>query len=134
MIPDISDDRLEELASSIHPLARFVERDGKLEEPSDDELGELFLIEPCDPRNVGFNTDPKPTDRAPHLREVGPIKTLHTISSIFNPSIAEVLAQIPDEYIGLVTHFETVRDFPQPHQGVGEETFYVALTHLYQAV
>lgn len=138
MIPEISDDRLTELAARIKPLARFVEVGNKLMDAElaedENELGELYLIEPCDLRVVGFNTDPRPAGKAPQLRQVGVIKTFHTSSSLFNPSIAEVLAQIPEEYIDSVTHFETVRDFPQPQKHVGMETYFMAFTYLYQAV
>jgi len=136
MIPSISDERLTELAAKIKPLVRFEEHDGKPEGHSlDGEDGQLFLIKPpADLRSVGFNSCPTATERALGLEVVRELRTYHTTSCAFNPSVAEVLAQIPDELIDEVTHFETIRNWPQPLCEHGDDMYFYATTRLYRAV
>jgi len=104
-LPKISDGRLEELMKEIKPVVRhsrrITSRDDKLVR---DGEGDLYFIEDVDPRGVAFTWDPKPARMA---EEVNPnsyksIETIHSYGApvFFKPSIAEVLAQIPEEDIG----------------------------------
>ncbi len=56
------------------------------------------VCDPVDPRGVSFTWDPKNLVPAPFVTACGTIRTLHTFGHymLFKPSIAEVLAQIPD--------------------------------------
>ena len=66
-------------------------------------------MEPVDPRGVAFTWDPKPTERTPPMIELDKIYTDHSYGYVgfFKPSIAEVLAQIPEQYINQAAAFET---------------------------
>ena len=110
-------------------MARFCPGPNGLEDSPD---GVLYLIERVHPRQVGFNTNPKPIVLAPPLKRIGALVTVHTTSSAFNPSVAEVLAQIPDKFLDQMTHFETIRNWPQPMVHDGLESFFVAATVLYR--
>ena len=84
-LPPIADDVLEERMARVTPL---INRGGK-----------LHSFAAVDPRNTAFNWDPKGlvevTDYAEHSRS----RTHHKCGyhAFFKPSIAEVLAQLPDD-------------------------------------
>lgn len=124
-IPKISNEVLEERYARIKPL---VKRDGK-----------LYTITKPDLRNQSFIWDPKlEQEVSGGLKEVVKVKTLHTYGhySLFKPSVAEVLAQIPDYLLDKVVAFhidgpDSVTDLNK----FGEETnmgFHVAFTTLYK--
>ena len=106
-IPKISDDMLEKLALKIKPVVRFM--DG-VSNPN----GELYYIQGVDyHRDLtirSFVWDPKPIAPARDLVHYKDIKTYHTCDShvFFKPSIAEVIAQIPENDITTVMAFETL--------------------------
>lgn len=112
-IPKISDERLYELYSKIKPVVRYTteQRKGQLEYEKDD-CGEPYYIEDVDLRSQAFTWDPAPAKRAGGLEEIAKIETYHTYAyyGFFKPTIAEVLSQIPEQYIDKVTAFETVGD------------------------
>ena len=123
-IPPISRERVLELVERIHPL---VERDEK-----------LWHIAPCDPWKIAFSWDP--TLRRPALDFVPGISfpTLHTYGApvFFKPSIAEVLAQIPEELIDEVDAFsvkgpDTAADLNKNIDALNAG-FHVATTTLYK--
>lgn len=93
-IPDIPDEQLQELVDRIRPVVR---RDGQ-----------LFYIEPPDPRRVSFLWDPVLTGEATDLVEIGVVPTLHTWGyyGFFKPSVAEVIRMIPHHLIGAAVAFE----------------------------
>ena len=93
-IPEISDERIKELCATIKPLVRVD--------------GELCFIEMPHPRDVSFIWDPMITGKVSGIQTIAEITTYHTYAyyGFFKPSIAEVLAQIPEEYIGRVTTYE----------------------------
>lgn len=130
MIPEISNDRLYELADRIKPLARFERTSLGLKQVLEDE-GNVYLIEPCDLRLAGFNVKPVVVRRATGLAKISSIKTFHTVSPTFCPSVAEVLAQIPDKYLDVVTHFDTLRAAEQPKTRRRGKKYFVATTVLY---
>lgn len=101
-IPEISDERIDELLHRTWPVVRF---SGKHQ----DRSGKLFYIHSVDPRGVAFTWDPCPTDPAKGLVEIARIRTLHTYGyyGMFKPSVAEVLAQIPEHLVDQVVAFET---------------------------
>ena len=94
-IPEISDGVLRELAETIKPLVR--------------RAGELFYVEEHKLRKTSFTwLDPK--EQASGLKEVARISTLHGYGypGFFKPSVGEVLAQLPPEYLSEgVVAFET---------------------------
>lgn len=111
-VPAITEKKLKELMKRIKPVVRFsrVEnsRGSNLEEDSN---GDLFYIKSVNPRDVAFTWEPEPTRMA---RSVNPspykkIETIHDYGApvFFKPSIAEVLAQIPEKDIGRCVAFET---------------------------
>ena len=111
-LPKISDGRLEELMKEIKPVVRYSRRITSREDKlvQDDE-GDLYFIKDVDPRDVAFTWDPEPARMA---EEVNPnsyksIKTIHSYGApvFFKPSIAEVLAQIPEDDIRRCVAFET---------------------------
>ncbi len=124
-IPEISDEQVAELGRTIYPV---VERDGK-----------LYRIEPVDPRKVAFTWLPTITDEAPRLEQVAVVSTLHeyAASVFFKPSIAEVLAQIPPEYLGRIVAFKTncnpdnINEWPDEERIAMSQGFHTAKTTLY---
>ncbi len=109
-IPEISDQELHARYERIKPVVRYAEMrmggKSRLEEHAE---GDHYHIEDVDLRRTAFTWAPKPTTRAPGLIELDTIATHHTYGyqGFFKPSIAEVLAQIPEEYLGDVVAFET---------------------------
>ena len=105
-IPEITDQRLEELASQIKPVVRFKGKKGRVPKYN----GVLFYIADVDLRGTAFTWEPKATKIADDLNIYAMIRTFHSYGapSFFKPSIAEVLAQIPQEDIGRVVAFETL--------------------------
>ncbi len=131
-IPKISDERLEELASRIKPVVRFI----KIEHPNlvifrQSSDGDLYYIEDGGPRNFSFIRDAKAKCLADDIN-LDPYKILRTIHNyatpaIFHPLLEDVLAQIPEEDIGRVVAFET------NHVGFTEdERYHLAETKLYR--
>jgi hypothetical protein len=100
--------------------------------------GTLFFIDAVDPFNVAYTWDPKPTDEATGLKDLREITTYHSFSyhGFFKPSIAEVLAQIPEEHLDTVVAFEiiaspdTVDDLNREHEALSAG-YHVATTRLY---
>lgn len=124
-IPEVSKERIVELAAKIKPVVTF-QRKGK------------YFIKPVDLHTVAYIWEPKPADKVTGLKSFCEIRTYHSCGShgFFMPSIAEVLTQIPDEYLDKVLAFEIIAS----RQGVYDlnierEAFnagyYVATTRLY---
>lgn len=124
-IPPITDERLNELAEKIKPIVRM-----------DDEP---HYIEPVDLRRTAYTWDPKPADRAEGLGEICDIRTYHSYGApvYFKPSIAEVIAAIPEEHLGEVVAFEIVES-PETADDLNKELealnagYHVATTRLYR--
>jgi hypothetical protein len=113
-IPEVSRERIEELARKIRPVVHFVPKgegeEGVRRGEFGSENGELRYIEPVDLFGVAYTWDAKPAEPATGLAPVRDITTFHTWGyyGLFKPSIAEVLAQIPDDLIDRVVAFEIV--------------------------
>ena len=69
----------------------------------------LFYIKKVDPRNTAFTWSPTPRKLADGIEELARITTYHDYAAavFFKPSMAEVLAQIPKEYLDKTIAFET---------------------------
>jgi hypothetical protein len=109
-IPNISDDKLNEYYARIKPVARFayVKSHGRKKlEPDPD--GDLYYIKHVNLREIAFTWDPKPAKKASGLEKLADIETFHTYGyyGLFKPSIAEVIAQIPWQYVSKAAAFET---------------------------
>ena len=125
-IPEISDKKLKKLVAQIKPVIRFAEgRKGLFKSPE----GHLYYIKKVNPRTMSYLWDPKPTDKAEGLVEFERITTYdeYGASSLFKPSIAEVLAQIPKSYRDKVVAFELTES------GLSGE-YHVATAVLYSRV
>ena len=126
-IPNISDERLAELVARIRPVVR-----------QDDQL---FYIKPVDPRKIAFTWDPKLDGRAHRLARLVSVRTLHTYGyyGMFKPSIAECLAQMPEEIADNAVAFEitespsTAEDLRREQEAL-DEGFHVAETVFYGSV
>lgn len=137
-IPDISDERLKELAARIKPVVRFTTDDKfsigtSPKERSSDSNGRLFYIEPVDPRQAAFTWDPKPVGPpADNLRKLDIIRTYHSwgAPSMFKPSVAEVLAQLSPTQVEEAVAFEVVCD-DKDARHVLSDGFHASLTILY---
>jgi hypothetical protein len=130
-IPEITDERIEDLLHRMWSVVRF--SDG-----NQDRSGELYYIHSVDARSIAFTWDPYPTDLATDLVELARIQTLHTYGyhGMFKPSVAEVLEQIPEEYLDETVAFEThgpetVHDLNREHDAL-DAGFHVAETILYR--
>ena len=91
-IPDITDARISDLLLRITPLVKV----------GDD----LYRFEPVDPRTTAFTWGPKVVGAPVQVRPRGWITTYHSWGhpSLFKPSLAEVLAQINDHWLGVDHH------------------------------
>jgi len=121
-IPKISDEKLEELSKRIRPAK--------------EENGELFYYKSCDLRNESFSWAEKDC-KAKGLKEFASLPTLHTYAyyGFFKPSVAEVLAQLPEDVLDKVIAFkvigpETASDLNK-HKEELNAGFHVAETILY---
>lgn len=131
-IPEITEERLEQLAERIRPVVRYtprwIEESNKLaewtdearerinripkEEPGDSpsNTGIPYWVElPKSLRSIAYTWEPKPY--APAFFEIeqfAHIITYHDFGApvLFKPSIAEVLAQIPEHLIEETVAFE----------------------------
>ncbi len=117
-IPEISDEKLQELCARIVPVTRIKK--------------DLWHIKPADLRKRSFICNPEPTEKAEDLKHLQDIKTCHVSMNptFFTPSVAEVLAQIPEELIGEVVAFEIV-EFPKFDDISKNEGYDQAITRLY---
>jgi hypothetical protein len=105
LIPEISDTKLKKLAKRIRPVVRFAEgAEGKFPDPR----GVAYYIKPVHLRNAAVTWGPKPSRKAGELRLVDTIHTYHEYGapSLFKPSVAEVLAQIPEKHLKNIVAFE----------------------------
>ena len=109
-IPTISDKKLNDLYQRIKPVGRYALmhlRGGpRLEKHQD---GEFYFLKDVHPRKVAFSWDPTPDTKAVGLIELDSISTYHTYGyhGFFKPSVAEVISQIPEEYLETAVAFET---------------------------
>lgn len=93
-IPRISNERINQMLKTIQPL---VHHDGKLH----------CCDKSTDTRKVAFTWDPVLDGEVRATEIVARIRTLHTYGyhGLFKPSIAEILAQIPEELVAKVRGF-----------------------------
>lgn len=128
-IPKISNEKIQEMLNKMAPVVK-----GEREEESQ----ELFWIEIPHAREVSFIWSPVLKGKAVGLKKVSSIQTFHSYGyySFFKPSLAEVLSQIPEQYLdGSVVAFETIgpRDISdiKKQWDVVQAGFHVAETILY---
>jgi len=143
-IPDITDERLAELAAQIRPLIRYTmskdrEDFGQLKlddkgKPSQDRQGLLTFVEPSDLRSVSLMWDPKVVGMPQKdMMVIDRLITYHSYGapSLFKPSVAEVLAQIQDrDDIADCVGFEVFGDLDSLH--VGQDGHHWTNTILYR--
>ena len=132
-IPEISDEDLERLAERMNPCAKFLKNDAG--EFFEDTRGDLYYTQmPKDLRGVGLNSYyyHKPTEPANDLEYLVSIHTYHTISTRLNASVAEVISQIPPEYLEDTVAFWVVHDIPTPVEDIGMSSYYKTETILYK--
>lgn len=100
-IPEITTDELKARAAKIRPVVRMRGFPVKKEK--------LYYIKPVDIEHTAFTWNPKPDYAAKNLVPLQTITTYHSYGyyGCFKPSIAEVLAQIPDGLLSSVVAFET---------------------------
>lgn len=127
-IPELSDEKLNELASRIKPLVR-------------DKTGNARNIRPVDLRSVAYTWSPKRVgEPVTSLESLAEFRCLHRYGyyGMFKPSIAEVICQIPANLIDRATHFEIVQS-PKWANDLNEEQaalnagFHVSTVRLYRA-
>lgn len=96
-IPEISDEKLEELYENIKPV---MEREKEL----------YWVHRPDSLRHIAFTWDPRLSNTpVKSLEKICTIKTLHTWAyyGFFKPTIAEVLSQVPENLINTAVAFST---------------------------
>ena len=127
-IPKVSRGRINKLAKRIKPVIQFTHSIFR---------GKRY-IKPVDLFGVAYTWDPKPRRRARNLKPLCDITTYHAYGyyGCFKPSVAEVLAQIPKEYLDKVIAFEIIRG-PETADDLNREKealqagYHVATTRLY---
>jgi len=126
-IPAISNTKLAKLCARIRPIVTFP------------ELGKRY-ISFVDPRNVSYLWDPTATnEEVEGIAELKAITTYHTFGfyGLFKPSIAEVIAQIPEDLLDQVVAFEIIKS-PEDAEDLKRERkatsagYHVAVTMLYR--
>lgn len=140
-IPEISDEELRELHARIKPVVRFnivTSKNGEIKPTEVYEEGLLFYIKDVDPRDVAFTWEPEPVKKADGLERLDDIVTYHTFGApiLFKPSIAEVLAQIPEKYKEKAVAFEVRTNDMGPWNVISNEegSYHVTVTRLYQEI
>jgi len=139
-IPKISNERLAELSARIKPVVRFNHKARELPPKDgwnlsdlvpDKHDGLLYFVEDSYPRDNLFTWEPEPTHQAEDLKEFDAILTWHTWAyyGFFKPTIAEVLAQIPEQLLDKVVAFQTLASV-EIDNIVGD--YHVAITILYK--
>jgi hypothetical protein len=96
-IPSVPREHISALAERIKPVVR-------------NERKVLHYIKPVDLFSASFLWEPTLLESAVDLREIARITTYHTFGHplFFKPSVAEVLAQIPDTYLSAAIAFEVI--------------------------
>jgi hypothetical protein len=125
MIPEISAAELDRRASRIKPVVMF--------------LGMLHYIRPVDIKTASFLWSPVKGPLAEGLVFLREIRTFHSYAyyGFFKPTVAEVLAQLPDDsLLPFIAAFEIVRG-PERAEDLNREAealnngYHVALTRIY---
>lgn len=132
VIPKISDEKLEDLVDKIKPVVRcskFLYTDTVELNPEGDLL---CYLEDVDPRVDNFVQKPKLGKIAEGLKHFKTIKTYHKygVPVVFSPTVAEVLAQIPEKYLDKVVAFETIY-YGLSHENLVDD-YHVTVTRLYK--
>lgn len=126
-IPDLSEMELQSRLEKIRPVVRF----GKM----------LYYIKPGDPKNSSFLMHPTADEMAILLRPVEKITTYHEHghrrNGHFKPSVAEVLAAIPNNLVDVVVAFEVLgpvctAEEAARHKAAFNDGLHVATTQLYR--
>lgn len=123
-IPEVPKDQIVLLAERIKPVYDFGHK--------------KRYIKPVDLFNVSYIWEPISAKRAVGIKPLCDIRTYHGYGhyGMFKPSIAEVLAQIPDEHLSKVVAFEIV-NCPKDADDLNKEQealnagYHVATTRLY---
>lgn len=135
-IPDVPKERIEELARRIRPVMRFARTAKTCGRLDLNPGGNFYYLKPVDLFRIAFTWPgtPKADVRAPRLQKLRTIKTYHAWDyyGFFKPTIAEVLAQIPEDILDEVIAFELEPpadplepwDIVQYGHHVAETTFY----------
>ena len=130
-------EQIAKLCKKIRPVVRFERVLLFFRHESAD--GVLYYIKSVDPFNIAFTWDAKPKWRARRLEKLADITTYHTWGyyGFFKPSIAEVLAQIPEEYLGQAVAFEIIErpesmDDLSDQWDIVNEGYHRATTRIYR--
>ncbi len=134
-IPEVSKERIVELGERIKPVVRFTRSWRGLSRSAE---GHLRYIKSHDLFNIAYTWAPKAAKATRGLKKLCDITTNHGFGyqGLFKPSIAEVLAQIPAEYLDkvvafeIIKHPETVDDLNREHEALNAG-YHVATTRLY---
>jgi len=116
-IPEISNENLNQLAEHIKPVMRYAQTQNGLEPRFDNNLHEsprqnerLYYIQPVDIQQESYTWDPHPTRPAELGDKICDIATYHSYGyyGMFKPSVAEVIAAIPESLRDQVGGFEII--------------------------
>ncbi len=122
-LPMFRQERLLLLARAIRPV-RSYEKNGQIE---------IHYLVRCGLHEPFYTVKRTPANISEGLERIGSITTLHVPGPgmVFRPTIAEVLSQIPTEYIVMETAaFETLQDAREPLTKDGR--YHRAITTLYR--
>jgi hypothetical protein len=134
-IPKLPKKRVQELAKRIRPVMRFT-HSKKARRLTLDEKGAYYYLKPVDLFGTAFTWPgvPKADVRAPRLQKLQTVTTYHPWAyyGFFKPTIAEVIAQIPEDILDQVIAFELEPpenplepwDIVQHGNHVAQTTFY----------
>ncbi len=134
-IPKVPKKLIKKLAERIWPIVRFASgANGLFCSPQ----GLHYYIKAVDLFDFSYVWGPKPADKATNLKPLCDITTYHSFgyAGLFKPSVAEVLAQIPAEYLDEVVAFEIVEK-PETAEDLNRNVgalnagYHVAKTRLY---
>lgn len=137
-IPDVPKDELISRSSRIRPVIRCKKNSEGEPKRVWSSRGELYYIKPVNIFGIAYTWDPVIDVKAPDFIQLEDVRTYHRWSyyGFFKPSIAECLAQIPDEILDKTVAFEII-DFPQDSSDLNREYeafragYHVAVTRYY---
>ncbi len=132
-IPQLPKKVIKKRAKKIKPVMRLIEdKDGSwIKDPN----GSRYIVSGYNIFNYSYIWKPKPLMKIKAVGNVATIITYHETPypGSFNPSVAEVLAQIPEELLPYVDAFE-IDPSPKGYESILDDDHNFTRTYLYKLV
>lgn len=125
-IPKISPERIENLLEKIRPVGRFIITDENNLELSEKD-GSLYFMKPKDDRNMSYDCNIRVERPANDINPIPykVVETKHQCGGMrFFPTLAEILAQIPEDELSRTVGFSTEFSHTEGQIDFGKTSLY----------